>query len=165
MSNVLVVYYSRTGGTRQVAQTLADALGADVEEIVDTDARKGFWGYLRSAVGAMLGRPAVIREPQKNPAAYRLVLVGTPVWSSAVSTPVLAYLQSRGPLAPHVAFFLTPGGSGAERVFRQMETLCGKRPVAKLALRMIELPVSRCNEKVEAFLAVAKREIQVPHVA
>jgi len=27
MSNVLVVYYSRIGGTRQVAQTLADALG------------------------------------------------------------------------------------------------------------------------------------------
>ena len=165
MSNVLVVYYSRTGGTRQVAQTLADALGADVEEIVDLRERKGFWGYLRSAFGAMLGKPAAIREPQKDPAAYRLVVVGTPVWSSSVSTPVLAYLQSRGPVAPRVAFFLTHGGSGAERVFRQMEALCGKRPIASLALRMIELPATRSNEKVEAFLAAAKREIQVSYVA
>jgi flavodoxin len=165
MSNVLVVYYSRTGGTRQVAQTIADALGADVEEIVDTHDRKGFLGYLRSGFGAMLAKPAAIEEPVKDPAAYRLVIVGTPVWGSAVSTPVLAYLQRRGRAASRVAFFLTHGGSGAERVFRQMEALCGKHSIASLALRMIELPATRSNEKVEAFLAAAKREIQVPHVA
>jgi flavodoxin len=165
MSNVLVVYYSRTGGTRQVAQTLADALGADVEEIVDTRERKGFWGYLRAGLGAMLAKPAAIQEPVRDPAAYRLVVVGTPVWSSSVSTPVLAYFKRRGQAIPRAAFFLTHGGSGAERVFRQMEALCGKRPVASLALRMIELPASRSNEKVEAFLAATKREIQVPHVA
>ena len=35
MRRVLIVYYSRSGNTRRVAQQLAFDLGADLEEIVD----------------------------------------------------------------------------------------------------------------------------------
>lgn len=165
MSKILVVYYSRSGTTRQVAQTIANALGADVEEILDTDERRGLLGYLRSALAAKRAKPAAIEEPAKDPAAYRLVIVGTPVWASSVSTPVRAYLDRRGRAAPRVALFLTHVGSGAERAFGQMETLCAKPPVARLALRRQELPASRSSEKVEAFLAAVRREAQLTHVA
>ena len=34
-SKVLVVYYSRTGATRRLAEALAKALQADIEPIID----------------------------------------------------------------------------------------------------------------------------------
>jgi len=37
----LVVYYSRTGNARFVAETIAAEIGADVEEVVDMKKRSG----------------------------------------------------------------------------------------------------------------------------
>jgi hypothetical protein len=47
-SRILVVYYSRTGTTAELAEAIARATGADVERLVDTVARSGGLGFLRS---------------------------------------------------------------------------------------------------------------------
>ncbi|MBE3088681.1 MAG: flavodoxin family protein, partial [Actinobacteria bacterium] len=44
--NILVVYYSRTGTTRKVAEYITKQLGADMEEIIDMKKRSGIWGFL-----------------------------------------------------------------------------------------------------------------------
>jgi flavodoxin len=44
-SKVLVVYYSRTGATRTLAEALAKALQADIEPIIDRKNRSGIFGY------------------------------------------------------------------------------------------------------------------------
>ena len=49
----LVVYYSRTGFTKLVAEMIADKLGADCKEIIDKTDRKGVLGYLKAARDAM----------------------------------------------------------------------------------------------------------------
>ena len=48
MNHVLVVYFSRTGHTRVLAEGIARALGADLEEIRDRTDRTGLLGWLRS---------------------------------------------------------------------------------------------------------------------
>ncbi|MEM3692877.1 MAG: hypothetical protein QXI39_02505 [Candidatus Bathyarchaeia archaeon] len=39
----LVVYYSRTGNTRKVAESIAQILGSDIEEVLDERKRTGVW--------------------------------------------------------------------------------------------------------------------------
>jgi flavodoxin len=41
MKKILVVYYSRTGMTKKLANSIANLLFADIEEIVDTKNRSG----------------------------------------------------------------------------------------------------------------------------
>ena len=41
----LVVYYSRTGVTKKVAEAISRKLGSDVEEIIDQRDRSGPKGY------------------------------------------------------------------------------------------------------------------------
>jgi flavodoxin len=132
---ILVVYYSRSGTTRDLASAIARTLGADVEALVDDTPRSGRLGYLRCGLDSLLERDAPIRPATKDPRDYDLVVVGTPVWAANVSSPVRAYLHAMRGRLTRVAFFCTMGGSGDARVFRKMEALCGASVVARLAQR------------------------------
>jgi len=52
----LIVFYSRTGYTRKLAEKLSNLLAADKEEVIDQKSRKGIFGYL----GA--GREGVLKK-------------------------------------------------------------------------------------------------------
>jgi len=133
----LVVFFSRTGKVRRVAEAIADELGADVEEIVDTRDRRGPFGLLSAARDAVLRRAARIEEPAHDPADYDLVVIGTPVWAWSVSAPVRAYLQRERERLPEVAFFAVARGQGPARAVRVMGVLAGKEPRAGLPIRRI----------------------------
>ena len=45
----LVVYYTRTGNTKFVAETIAAELGSDIEEVVDIKKREGTLGYMSAS--------------------------------------------------------------------------------------------------------------------
>jgi len=147
----LVVYFSRTGHTRLLAQQLAAALQADLDEIRDDTNRRGILGYLRSGSEAWFGRRARLRPPGRPPQDYELVLIGTPVWRMSVSSPVRTYLADHAAELKQVAFFATMGQFGAERAFGQMQAACGRAPLATLALRERQLAGAGAAEAVAAF--------------
>jgi flavodoxin len=150
-SRVLVVYFSRSGHTKQVAERVARALGADLEAIRDHADRGGWLGYLRCGFETALGASSEIDPPRHDPSRYDLVVVGTPVWGASVSTPVRTWLWHERARLPDLAFFCTLGGMGAGRALGQMERVAGKPPLATLAVREAEVAASR--ERVEAFAA------------
>lgn len=113
-AKVLVVFYSRTGTTRRAASALAEMLNADVEEIVVTRSRAGPFGYLRSLVEAINRKPAEIVAPKRDPSAYDLVVIGSPVWAGCVSSPMRAYLDANQRRLPRVAFFCNFAQRGAD---------------------------------------------------
>lgn len=133
-TRILVICYSRTGTTCQVAKSITAALQCDSEEIVEDRDRSGMLGYLRSLLGAVRHRPSRIAATGKDPSTYDLVVIGTPVWAWSVSAPVRAYVIANKARLPEVAFFCTLGGAGDSRAFAQMQELAGKRPVACLAI-------------------------------
>jgi hypothetical protein len=91
-AKTLVAYYSRSGTTRKLAEGIAESLGADMEEIVEPRDRRSRRGYVRSLLEAFWQRPAPISPAKKDPAAYELVVIGTPVWAASLSSPVRSYL-------------------------------------------------------------------------
>lgn len=154
MARILIVSYSRSGNTAKLADAIAAACGADFDHIVElVDRRGGLGGYWRSAREAWGSKVVAIRPPAKNPDAYDLVILGTPVWVGSMSSPMRAYLTAHGRKLPRVAFFCTLGGSGAAKAFAQMSRLCGKTPDATLAVTERELRAGTCHEKVAAFVA------------
>lgn len=135
----LVVYYSRTGHTRQLAERLAHALDADLAPITELGGRQGLAGYRRSLCDVLWGRDVPIQPLRRNPAQYDLVLVGTPVWAWRVAAPVRAFARRHGRSVRRTAFFCTAGGSGQRSALDQLRRLMGRVPVAELALSEAEL--------------------------
>jgi flavodoxin len=134
VKRILVVAYSRTGTTRRVAEAVAAQCDADLEWIRDRDNREGLRGYLRSAAQSLAHRCPWIQPPRCPPGDYALVIIGTPVWAGNIASPVRSYLTRHGRRCRRVAFFCTHGGTGAGKVLQDLHKLCGKRPLATLAL-------------------------------
>jgi flavodoxin len=148
----LIVYYSRTGATRRLAETLAKDLHADIEPIVDKENRAGIFGYLRSVFESLQKRCASIEPMKTDPTSYDLIVIGTPVWAWSVSSPVRSYLVVNKGRLPDVAFFCTMGGRGGERVFKEMQAIVGKTPKAVCAVTAREAVSESYGTRIAQFL-------------
>ena len=152
MSKILIVYYSRTGFTKKVAQSIKDRMDCDIEEIISTKDRSGAMGFLFSGKEATLKTPAEIKPTTKNPADYDLVILGTPVWGWNISSPLRGYLLQNKDKFKKIAGFCTMGGDGDRQSFLEIGNICGKELIAKLALKTKEVQSEEFENKVEAFL-------------
>jgi flavodoxin len=152
MHKTLVVYFSRTGYTRTIAEEIATRCGADLEGVRDVRSRSGVWGYLRSAREALRKTPVEIRPVTKDVTDYELVVLGTPVWASNICSPMRAYLSAHRGKFRQVAFFCTQGGSGADKVFHDMAELCAQQPLAAVALNDGEIKEGRYADKLNQFV-------------
>lgn len=157
MTKTLVVYHSRSGYTRRVAMNIAAHLGADVDEIRIVEPMPGPLGYALCAMEAITGLAPAIRPVLHDPAAYDLVIIGSPVWFWSLSSPVRRWLEKYGRRPRRVALFCTMGGSGAGRVFAAMRELMRADPIATLAMTDAEVDAHR-RPKLDAFI----RELRVP---
>lgn len=126
---VLVVYYSRSGFTKKLAIKLAENLNADIEELIDKNERKGFWGFMISGYEAVTRKEAKIFPLIKNPENYELVIVCSPVWVSSLSSPVRAFLNKNKDKIKNIAF-ISSYKSSAGKIFIQMEQI-SKKPLAE----------------------------------
>jgi flavodoxin len=122
----LVVYYSRSGNTRFVAEQISQEIGADIAEIVDKKKRKGLFGFILSGYDATRGRLTKIVEIEKSPLDYDLIVVGTPMWNKRIVPAVRTYLKENSFSGKHVALFCTNLGSQPERVFSNLKELMPK---------------------------------------
>jgi len=135
VKKILVVYYSRTGITKKLALYLADKLSCDIEEIFSAVDRRGAKGWALSGQEATEKTLTDIKPTVKNPADYDLIIIGTPIWSFNVASPVRTYLSQNKDKFKKVAFFCTEAGVGHQRAFKEMATLYGQQPVATLVLK------------------------------
>jgi flavodoxin len=148
----LVVYYSRSGNTREVAQSIAQEMQCDIEEIHDTQNRSGLIGWLKSAYQANRGKLTTIEPLEKDPSDYDLVVVGTPIWAGFPAVPVKTYLIENKDKFKDVAFFATYGGSGFPKAIRTMSEASGKEPVQKLGIKTDEIKNKTCDCKIDPFV-------------
>jgi hypothetical protein len=131
----LVVYYSRTGNNRKIAGEIAEALGADVEELKERASREGPMGYLLAGRDAMRKRPAELEPLAHRPADYDLVILGGPVWAFTMCTPTRTYALEHKHSFRLVAFFSTAADARFTRkAIQALTDACGKAPIATLVL-------------------------------
>ena len=95
MRDVLCIYYSRTGNTKRVMETIAKEMDAELLALTDGVERSGLRGWLRSGMDAMRKDcPDVLPfETERKLENYRLVIVGTPVWAGRCSAVMRAFLR------------------------------------------------------------------------
>ena len=130
MSRKLVAYFSASGVTAKVAETLSDALGADLFEIVpkvrytkaDLD-----WRDKTSRSTIEMNNPASrpeIETLRDNVADYDTIYMGFPIWWYVAHTIINTFLESYDLAGKTVIPFATSGGSGMGKTNEKLEPSC-----------------------------------------
>jgi flavodoxin len=147
----LIIYYSLTGNTQKIADVLVGKFEADSERIQDRRVRKGLFGTLLTAYEALFSRPGKIHYVNADPGQYDLLILGAPVWMMKLAPPMRSYILRQKHRFNKVAFFCTEGTSGGIGVFKTMQKLCAKQPIATLEVSEDDIKSHLCNEKIDGF--------------
>ena len=146
-----VVYYSLEGNTRYAAEKVADALEADIIELVpkkaypDRGFKKFFWG----------GKAATMKDkPELEPygfdsSKYDLVVLCTPVWAGTFTPPLRTFLSENDLSSKRVAVVASSSGGSAEKcISRLMEAAGASSIAAQVSLVDPKTRPSEENEKL-----------------
>lgn len=150
---VLVLYYSQTSNTKQVAEEIATRLEADIEEIVLTNPYDG--DFQATIARCMKEREEGVTteiEPLKaDISKYDVVFIGYPIWFGTYAPPIASLLESVDLTGKKVVPFCTYGSGGLES---SVKDLAEKQPNAEIlpgygvrAARMAAVP-----EEIDQFL-------------
>lgn len=135
MSKTLVAYFSASGVTARLANTLAEAVDGDLYEIRPvtpyTDADLN-WNNNKSRSSVEMNDKAFrpeIAAPAADMGQYDTVFVGFPIWWYEAPRIVQAFLESYDFSGKTVVPFATSGGSGMGKTADILQKSC---PAAKM---------------------------------
>jgi len=120
---VAVIYYSRTGKTKKIAQELAYVYGAGMARVLEKKDRGGVKGYLGAGKDAILKKEVEIEPLFLNPQDYELIFIGTPVWAGGITPAIRAYLKQTKIRNRKIGLFCTTHISGINASFKEMTSL------------------------------------------
>ncbi len=130
---ILVVYYSATGSTKAVAQTIAETVGADVFEIVPKDkysSKDLDWTDSDSRVNAEHNDEskrdiALEKTTPDNWADYDTVFIGYPIWWAIAAWPVNNFVKGNDFTGKTVIPFCTSASSGLGQSGKLLAEMAG----------------------------------------
>ena len=112
----LVVYYSLTGKTRLVSQTVAEALNATLVEIKEAKPRRpGLLTYLTGGIAAITNKGSKINPIDVDLKQHERIFIGSPVWASRPSPAINSFIYKTDFECRSVIPFFTMGGDNAEK--------------------------------------------------
>ncbi len=157
----LVVYYSRTGNTRYIARQIKNFLEADIEEIIDRTDRAGKFGFIKSAIEAMVEGETEIDFPKCSPSDYDLVFLGCPVWARKLPPAMRTYIKRVDLSENKVAFFNTNESDETQNTFSAMKKLTSNQtPVGKLVVSDVSKDKERAAKKTEEWCKVINEKLE-----
>ncbi len=130
MSKKLVAYFSASGTTARLAETLAEAIGADIFEIkpeVPYTRADLNWQDAGSRSSVEMKNPAsrpAIAARRDNMAEYDTIYVGFPIWWYVAPTIINTFLESYDLAGKTIVPFATSGGSGMGKTNEALAPSC-----------------------------------------
>ena len=120
-SNPIVVYYSRTGKTRIVANALKEQLACETAEIKSTENREGFLGVVTCVLDSLLERDDAMEPFNKDIKGYNPIIIASPIWIGKLSSPARTFIKQMGLKDKDVYIFLTYNGRLTEEKEKALE--------------------------------------------
>lgn len=122
-----VIYYSKSGTTKKIAEKVASAFEA---ELYFVEPEKAYGSYI-SAVVRVAGEKLTKKDPVLKTeiadfSSYDTVFIGFPVWYSTLPKHLQEYISKADLAGKRVIPFATAGANGKESSLETVKKLCPK---------------------------------------
>lgn len=159
--NTLIVYYSRTGTTKSVAEKIAKKIGADIEELVDTKKRTGPIAFHTAGHDARSGNLTELKPLEADLDSYEIIIIGTPNWWGNITPAARTFIVENDLSNKKIGLFGTTNLTGIEAALRQAVELIEKenqQEIPLLGLRSRDLGGEVLSEKIKEFISKLKEK-------
>lgn len=128
---ILIVYFSHTGNTREIAEQIHKIVGGDIFEI---QAAKPYLGDYNAVVKQAKqeldsGYKPELKTKIEDIKPYDLVFIGYPIWFGTFPAPVNTFLSEYDLSGKAIVPFCTHGGGGPGHNVADIAKLCPKSTV------------------------------------
>jgi hypothetical protein len=88
-----IIYVTRTGNSRLLADTLGKMAGAAVYEIKDKTRRDGALRFVLGGAQASMKKASPIIEPEMNLSGIQDLIIVQPIWASNLCPPIRTWIN------------------------------------------------------------------------
>ena len=124
---ILIVYYSRTGKAEIIAKDLQNKLGCDMDKI--EYANKKRVSFIGAIFEAFKKKTIKIKGAVHSPVDYEKIIFITPIWASAMSTPIRSYMAEHKTDIKSYSLIATCGSSEISDTLKDAVNVMQKEPV------------------------------------
>ncbi|WP_116793514.1 flavodoxin family protein [Achromobacter dolens] len=139
MTRIGIVFYSRSGTARAVAERLAAMTQWPVHEIRDPQPRLGLRADLRCIVDVLFKRSPAYRYDGPALDAYDHVVLIAPVWLRSLAAPMRAFLRNARQGIRAYSVICVMSGYGGFRAVDDMASAIGAKPRSILLLKQFDV--------------------------
>jgi flavodoxin len=127
----LVVYFSHSGNTREIAGQIHQRVGGDIFEIQTlAPYPRDYDAVIEQAKKEKSsGYKPPLRTRVEDMTPYELIFIGYPIWWGTIPPPVITFLSAYDLSGKTVIPFCTHGGSALGRSMTDVSRLCPKSTV------------------------------------
>ena len=121
----IILYYSRSGTSKRVAERIGKALGVEVVSVDDRNNYNGVFGYLKGGFYASRWRKVDYSFDTKSSIdEYTHVYLVGPIWASRTAPAIYSFLMDND--LKKKSLVLTNDGTSPDKSFSKMEEKFGK---------------------------------------
>lgn len=169
-NTVLMICYSKTGTTLEVANQLVSMTGWDLAMLTDVVPRRGLLGDLRCVVDALFKRHPPYRYDGPPPAQYDHVVLMSPIWMGRLAAPMRAFIKDaqatpagRNHLPASVSAICLMASRGGFRAVGDMSDLLGHAPWPVAALEEREVLCGQTFDLLNVLAADVRHVLEDPN--
>ena len=93
-SKALTVFYTRTGNTRLVAETIRNEFDCDLQEIKDLKDRSGIKGFIVGMIDVKTKKSTRINPEKVDLDEYDLIIICSPTWGMRLTPAITGFMKS-----------------------------------------------------------------------
>lgn len=137
----LCLYYTRTDKTKEVMESIARTLDADLAEYTDGRDRSGFFGYIGACfVSVNRTLPKLFIKGDVDLKAYDRVIIGMPVWAEGPCAIGRAFIKKYKADLPKYVYLVVSHMADNDymRKIKAMDKLLGRQPAGWFSVRTKE---------------------------
>lgn len=113
-----IIYFSRTGKTKDVATELASMIDAKIYEITDDKSWKGVFGYIKGGFYASTNKHVNITFDKKCLEAEQYIVM-SPLWAGGAAPAIRVFLNNYD--NKKISLLLTNDGSDINKAFENVK--------------------------------------------
>lgn len=127
MNDTLVIYFSKSGNTKKVAEYIAGEINAQTHQITtEKTYPKSYVMTIAESVKEFRKNERLVLTDERiaNFSDYKNILIGFPIWCFTCPMAVVSFLEKYDFSGKKIYPFCTSGGSGCDKATAKIREIC-----------------------------------------